>query len=145
MTEDRHLVEAALAAGKARRIPAGVSIGHPDWLALACADPLATKRGVRVFAAFQLNPKKTLSAAEVEKWLSGRGIAATSLYQVDRYARTLQTIRLLEHHGLVEVALRVKGKADRWRLKRADLPRPNITHLKAESQSLRQRNAYKED
>lgn len=137
MTTDRALIEAALAAGKARRIPAGVGVGHPDWAAYAApGDPLETLLGVRVFAAFQHSPSTAMSAKDVEKWLSRRSLAATSTSQIDRHARIVGAIRLLAHHGLVAEAPAAKGKAERWRLKRTDLPKPNLTALKEESRRL---------
>lgn len=136
---DRAMIDAALAAGKLRRIPAGVCQGHPDWGRYATTDPLRTHMGKRLYMLLYHAPNKTFSVREAVTAMSRRGIIATGASNVDRYERVRMSFVALEAAGIVEqLPLPKSGTPTlRWKLKDGSTKPATQHELQEESRRLR--------
>lgn len=143
MQNDEQMIAAAIAAGRVRYIPAGITIADPRWAAHAALHPLKTMMGKRVFTALQNNPNKAMSAKEIVSWMSARHFASTSPVDLDRYERVKAALAMLEHHKMATVS-QADGKSPRWKLKGDPdrFPRLTFTELAEESRRLKARKVY---
>ena len=133
---DKELIEAAIAAGKLRSIPKGITLGHPSWPQFASPDPLQTVMGKRLYLVLKANPGTAYTAQSILKELSARGIAATSPSMQDRYDRVRGAFALLAAHGIVEELPPVRGGGRRWKLRDGSRPAPILKEHRAESRRL---------
>lgn len=140
MMDDKELIEAAIAAGKVRSIPPGVTRGHPRWTELATPDPLQTTMGKRIYYLMKVRPDDAHTVKSLARGMHICRMAATGPTALDSFERMRGALEVLAAHGVVGELPAAKGEGRRWKLLDGSLPQPSLKAMQAESRRLRKKH-----